>query len=168
MSYLIGSIPFGFILTKIFLKKDIRQIGSGNIGATNALRTGNKILGYSTLALDISTSLAAASAVPPLHACGRQLARLPGDSASADRNDLQRRQRLPGWGLFHGQRDDGPAAAAHGAGAPDGAGGGEAGEHAAAGRRAGPPRQPHRQGVGAGDVGVVAAGAGGRALQPRD
>tara|TARA_Y100000748_G_scaffold126932_1_gene106446 strand:+ start:20 stop:577 length:558 start_codon:yes stop_codon:yes gene_type:complete len=51
--YLIGSIPFGFILTKIFLKKDIRQIGSGNIGATNALRTGNKILGYGTLALDI-------------------------------------------------------------------------------------------------------------------
>tara|TARA_Y100000741_G_scaffold362105_1_gene347270 strand:- start:916 stop:1494 length:579 start_codon:yes stop_codon:yes gene_type:complete len=53
ISYLIGSIPFGFILTKIFLKKDIRQIGSGNIGATNALRTGNKILGYGTLALDI-------------------------------------------------------------------------------------------------------------------
>jgi glycerol-3-phosphate acyltransferase PlsY len=48
-----GSIPFGFILTKIFLKKDIREIGSGNIGATNALRTGNKILGYSTLVLDI-------------------------------------------------------------------------------------------------------------------
>ena len=48
-----GSIPFGFILTKIFLKKDIRNIGSGNIGATNALRTGNKILGYSTLSLDI-------------------------------------------------------------------------------------------------------------------
>ena len=41
-SYLLGSIPFGFILTKIFLKKDIRDIGSGNIGATNALRTGNK------------------------------------------------------------------------------------------------------------------------------
>ena len=51
--YLIGSIPFGFILTKIFLKKDIRNIGSGNIGATNALRTGNKIIGYSTLSLDI-------------------------------------------------------------------------------------------------------------------
>ena len=48
-----GSIPFGFILTKIFLKKDIREIGSGNIGATNALRTGNKVLGYSTLVLDI-------------------------------------------------------------------------------------------------------------------
>jgi len=53
ISYLMGSIPFGFILTKIFLKKDIREIGSGNIGATNALRTGNKVLGYSTLTLDI-------------------------------------------------------------------------------------------------------------------
>ena len=53
ISYLIGSIPFGFILTKIFLKKDIRNIGSGNIGATNVLRTGNKSIGYSTLILDI-------------------------------------------------------------------------------------------------------------------
>ena len=53
LSYLIGSIPFGFLLTKIFLKKDIRKIGSGNIGATNALRTGNKLIGYSTLTLDI-------------------------------------------------------------------------------------------------------------------
>ena len=51
--YLMGSIPFGFILTKIFLKKDIREIGSGNIGATNALRTGNKFIGYTTLFLDI-------------------------------------------------------------------------------------------------------------------
>ena len=51
--YLIGSIPFGFILTKIFLKKDIRDIGSGNIGATNALRTGNKTVGYTTLFFDI-------------------------------------------------------------------------------------------------------------------
>ena len=48
-----GSIPFGFILTKTFLKKDIREIGSGNIGATNALRTGNKFIGYSTLLLDV-------------------------------------------------------------------------------------------------------------------
>ena len=53
ISYLMGSIPFGFILTKIFLKKDIREIGSGNIGATNALRTGNKLIGYSTLLLDV-------------------------------------------------------------------------------------------------------------------
>ena len=51
--YLIGSIPFGFILTKFFLKKDIRDIGSGNIGATNALRTGNKSIGYTTLFFDI-------------------------------------------------------------------------------------------------------------------
>ena len=56
-SYLLGSIPFGFILTKVFLKKDIRDIGSGNIGATNALRTGNKLLGYSTLALDIAKAI---------------------------------------------------------------------------------------------------------------
>ena len=53
ISYMMGSIPFGFILTKTFLNKDIREIGSGNIGATNALRTGNKIIGYSTLILDI-------------------------------------------------------------------------------------------------------------------
>ena len=48
-----GSIPFGFILTKIILKKDIRHVGSGNIGATNALRTGNKYIGYGTLFLDV-------------------------------------------------------------------------------------------------------------------
>tara|TARA_B100001029_G_C14931749_1_gene378032 strand:- start:103 stop:678 length:576 start_codon:yes stop_codon:yes gene_type:complete len=53
ISYLLGSIPFGLILTKIFLKKDIRDIGSGNIGATNALRSGNRLIGYSTLFLDI-------------------------------------------------------------------------------------------------------------------
>ena len=53
ISYLLGSIPFGLILTKLFLKKDIRNIGSGNIGATNVLRSGNKLLGYSTLVLDI-------------------------------------------------------------------------------------------------------------------
>ena len=53
ISYLMGSIPFGLILTKIFLKKDIRDIGSGNIGATNVFRTGNKIIGYLTLSLDI-------------------------------------------------------------------------------------------------------------------
>ena len=58
ISYLMGSIPFGLILTKIFLNKDIREIGSGNIGATNALRTGNKTIGYSTLVLDILKAVA--------------------------------------------------------------------------------------------------------------
>ena len=57
VSYIMGSIPFGLILTKIFLNKDIRDIGSGNIGATNALRTGNKLIGYSTLILDIAKAI---------------------------------------------------------------------------------------------------------------
>ena len=52
-SYLSGSIPFGLILTKIFGGQDIRNIGSGNIGATNVLRTGNKFLAALTLVLDI-------------------------------------------------------------------------------------------------------------------
>ena len=53
ISYLFGSIPFGLLLTKIFIGKDIRKIGSGNIGATNVLRSGNKFIGYLTLTLDI-------------------------------------------------------------------------------------------------------------------
>ena len=52
-SYLSGSIPFGLILTKIFGGQDIRNIGSGNIGATNVLRTGNNFLAALTLLLDI-------------------------------------------------------------------------------------------------------------------
>ena len=52
-SYFCGSIPFGLILTKFFSGKDIRSIGSKNIGATNVLRTGNKYLAFTTLILDI-------------------------------------------------------------------------------------------------------------------
>ena len=52
-SYLIGSIPFGLIVTRVYLKKDIRNIGSGNIGATNVLRTGKKYLALLTLLLDV-------------------------------------------------------------------------------------------------------------------
>ncbi len=52
-----GSIPFGFLLTKLFLKKDVREIGSGNIGATNVLRSGNKIIGYLTLFLDVAKAI---------------------------------------------------------------------------------------------------------------
>jgi acyl phosphate:glycerol-3-phosphate acyltransferase len=50
--YLVGSIPFGFLLTRIFGLGDIREIGSGNIGATNVLRTGRKGLALTTLLLD--------------------------------------------------------------------------------------------------------------------
>ena len=53
ISYVLGSIPFGLLFTKFFLKKDIRNVGSGNIGATNVLRSGNKIIGYATLFFDI-------------------------------------------------------------------------------------------------------------------
>ena len=52
-SYFLGSIPFGLVLTKFFLKRDIREIGSGNIGTTNVLRTGKKSLAVTTLILDL-------------------------------------------------------------------------------------------------------------------
>lgn len=54
LGYLIGSIPFGLVLAKLFGYGDIRAIGSGNIGATNVLRTGNKKLAILTLFFDIS------------------------------------------------------------------------------------------------------------------
>lgn len=53
-AYVAGSIPFGLVLSKIFIKTDIRKIGSGNIGVTNVLRTGNKPLALATLLLDLS------------------------------------------------------------------------------------------------------------------
>lgn len=56
--YLIGSIPFALILTKLFGHGDIRNIGSGNVGATNVLRTGNKYLAIAVLCLDILKGLA--------------------------------------------------------------------------------------------------------------
>ena len=52
-SYLFGSIPFGLIITKLLLKKDVREFGSGNIGATNVMRTGKKHLAFLTLLLDL-------------------------------------------------------------------------------------------------------------------
>ena len=54
LSYLSGSIPFGLILAKFFLNKDLRKIGSKNIGATNVLRTGNKVIAGLTLMFDIT------------------------------------------------------------------------------------------------------------------
>ena len=52
-SYFLGSIPFGLIITKIFLNQDIRNVGSGNIGTTNVLRTGKKSLAAATLLFDV-------------------------------------------------------------------------------------------------------------------
>ena len=54
IAYLLGSIPFGYLLVRIFRKQDIRTFGSGNIGATNVARSGAKGLGIATLLLDLS------------------------------------------------------------------------------------------------------------------
>jgi len=59
LSYLLGSIPFGLVLTRLAGLGDIRKIGSGNIGATNVLRTGNRFLAALTMVLDIGKSAAA-------------------------------------------------------------------------------------------------------------
>lgn len=59
IAYLLGSIPFGYLLVRIFLKEDIRSLGSGNIGATNVARTGAKGLGIATLLLDLGKAFAA-------------------------------------------------------------------------------------------------------------
>ena len=53
IAYLLGSIPFGYLLVRIFRKEDIRTTGSGNIGATNVARSGAKGLGFATLLLDL-------------------------------------------------------------------------------------------------------------------
>ena len=58
-AYLLGAIPFGFLLVKLTSGKDVRASGSGNIGATNVLRTSGKGLGIGTLILDILKGLAA-------------------------------------------------------------------------------------------------------------
>jgi len=59
LAYLLGSIPFGYLLVKIFRKQDIRATGSGNIGATNVARSGAKGLGLATLLLDLGKAFAA-------------------------------------------------------------------------------------------------------------
>ncbi len=59
LGYLLGSIPFGLLLTRMAGLGDVRQQGSGNIGATNVLRTGNKGLAAATLVLDLAKGLAA-------------------------------------------------------------------------------------------------------------
>lgn len=59
VGYLLGSIPFGFVLVKLFRGEDVRSTGSGNIGATNVARTGSKKLAIATLALDTIKGVAA-------------------------------------------------------------------------------------------------------------
>lgn len=59
LAYLLGSIPFGYLLVRIFRKQDIRAQGSGNIGATNVARSGGKGLGVATLLLDVAKGLLA-------------------------------------------------------------------------------------------------------------
>ena len=59
LGYLLGSIPFGLLLTRLAGKGDVREIGSGNIGATNVLRTGSKGLAAATLMLDCLKATAA-------------------------------------------------------------------------------------------------------------
>jgi glycerol-3-phosphate acyltransferase PlsY len=59
VAYLLGSIPFGYLLVRVFRKEDIREKGSGNIGATNVARSGAKGLGLATLLLDLGKAYAA-------------------------------------------------------------------------------------------------------------
>lgn len=59
IAYLLGSIPFGYLLVRVFRRQDIRTLGSGNIGATNVARSGAKGLGIATLTLDLGKALAA-------------------------------------------------------------------------------------------------------------
>ena len=63
IAYLLGSIPFGYILVRLFRKQDIRTTGSGNIGATNVARSGAKGLGILTLLLDAAKGFAAVTAM---------------------------------------------------------------------------------------------------------
>ena len=67
LAYLLGSIPFGLLLTRFAGLGDIRAIGSGNIGATNVMRTGNKKLGIATLLLDAAKGAAAVLLVRQLY-----------------------------------------------------------------------------------------------------
>jgi glycerol-3-phosphate acyltransferase PlsY len=78
VAYLLGSIPFGYILVKLFLKQDIRQTGSGNIGATNVARSGKKGLAIATLLLDAAKGFAAVlcAGVLPFDEFLRQIDRL--------------------------------------------------------------------------------------------
>lgn len=59
LAYLLGSIPFSFLIVKLVARKDVRSVGSGNVGATNAARTAGKAVGAAALVLDVAKGLAA-------------------------------------------------------------------------------------------------------------
>ena len=80
-SFLLGSIPFGYLLVRVFRGQDIRQTGSGNIGATNVARTGSKGLAIATLVLDALKGSVAV--VHGFHAAGRASYHLEGSLYSA-------------------------------------------------------------------------------------
>ena len=92
LSYLLGSIPFGLVLTRLGGLGDIRKIGSGNIGATNVLRTGNRVLAALTLALDCAKG---ATAVLIAQRIGPDLAPLAALSCVLG-------HMFPVWLRFHG------------------------------------------------------------------
>lgn len=79
--YLLGSIPFGVILTRLMTGQDVRSIGSGNIGATNVLRTGRKDLAFATLLLDAGKGAAAYLIVQALFPGVPALAAIAGGAA---------------------------------------------------------------------------------------
>src|SRR5271165_1021260 len=81
--YLLGSIPFGYLLVRFVRKQDIREVGSGNIGATNVLRSGSKALGGLTFALDAAKGAAAVFAGAWIaHTYGTASSLEPGDAAA--------------------------------------------------------------------------------------
>jgi acyl phosphate:glycerol-3-phosphate acyltransferase len=95
LGYLLGSIPFGLILTRLAGLGDVRKIGSGNIGATNVLRTGRKGLAAATLVLDAAKG---AAAVLIVRAIWPELAQLPPLAGLA----AFLGHLLPVWLLFKG------------------------------------------------------------------
>src|ERR1700738_3374157 len=92
LGYLFGSIPFGLVLTKLAGTQDLRSIGSGNIGATNVLRTGRKGLAAATLLLDALKGIAAVL-------IARQLGELAAVGAAAG---AVLGHMFPGWLSFKG------------------------------------------------------------------
>jgi glycerol-3-phosphate acyltransferase PlsY len=93
VGYLLGSIPFGLVLTRLAGLGDIRRIGSGNIGATNVLRTGNKALAAATLLLDGGKGAAAVVLCAPI--AGQEAALAAGLTAVLGHN-------FPIWLRFKG------------------------------------------------------------------